>query len=68
MKLSKKKIEIIKAQIHPVKTTMFRSEIVEGLIDTIEALHASITTLANQFESQGRIAEAREVRGLLEEE
>ena len=32
--------------------------------DTIEALHTSIEALAKQYESQGRIAEAQEVRRL----
>ncbi len=34
------------------------------LIDTIEALHVNIEALAKQYEDQGRIAEANEIRRL----
>lgn len=69
MKLSKEDIQEIKEGLR----TLSHNE-VDGfmcaycattyLIETIEALHTSIATLADSFESVGLIAEAKEVRGL----
>lgn len=63
MKLSKKKIEEVRARHKDYWLGRISSDLFD-ILDTIEALHVEIDYLADQYQSQGRIAEAQAVRGL----
>jgi len=64
MKYSREDLETFKYVTSMPEMTS-QDKIMVGIIEDLEDLYTSIKALANQYETQGRVAEAQEVRRLV---